>query len=139
MIRAFGKEKEFCDEFRQIQEQAITIKRIQSALNHYKQSRDFQYSTIVKATTVGCCMAQRGLVDTVTLMLLINQVQGFESKIEFISRFRSDFETKLEKVQKIINFENLVQEVDEQTEEVPRDWPTRGRVAFNLASLRYRP
>ena len=58
-------------------------------------------------------MAQRGIVDSVTLMFLINQIQGFDSQVGYLSKFRSELEIKMEKAQKVLDFEALVQEDEE--------------------------
>lgn len=40
---------------------------------------------------------------------------------------------------KVLEFENLIQEVDEGTQEVSESWPQKGEIEFKNLSLRYRP
>lgn len=42
-------------------------------------------------------------------------------------------------VQKLLNFENLVQEVEEERVVVGEEWPSKGRIEFKDVMMRYRP
>lgn len=45
----------------------------------------------------------------------------------------------MEKVQKLINFEDLIQE-NQKEEILPEEqWPAQGKISFNNMTLRYRP
>lgn len=45
----------------------------------------------------------------------------------------------MQKIQKLINFETLVQEVSEEKVQVEESWPQAGKIDFNQVMLRYRP
>jgi hypothetical protein len=43
-------------------------------------------------------MAQRGLIDSVTLILLINRIQMFDNEVASLVGLKSSLQTKTEKI-----------------------------------------
>lgn len=73
----------------------------------------------------------RSPIDAVSLVICIDHINHFEGKLHWVNHMRWSQTEKMERVQKIIDFETLVQEIDEEKVTVEESWPAKGKINFN--------
>lgn len=102
-------------------------------------NQDTFYRLLLKCVITGGCFAARGPGMSVVLLLLIDQLQQLSGNFNHLQHQSNDIKDRLRRVQKILNFETMIQEVDEEKVVPEKSWPQKGKVEFNQISLRYRP
>lgn len=94
-------------------------------------------------TMYGMCLfgaySARGAGQAITLMIMIDYTMQLEWRTNYLRDIQQRQKEKIQKVQKLIDFESMVQEVDDEKVKVDEQWPAKGKVSFNQVFLRYRP
>lgn len=139
VIRAFGNEKKVIDFYKKEQLRSYQFDRLSTGVHHFYGNFDCIYNQLKRMIVLVGAMSQRGPGAAVVLLLVIDQVQHFEHRINHMQHLYEDNKEKLQKVQKIFDFENLVQEDYEEHTQVEESWPQQGKVEFKQMTVRYRP
>jgi len=64
-------------------------------------------------------------------MIAMDYIHRFRHTVGHLMRSKKRNEERLKKLQKIINFETLVQEVSDDKVKPEAAWPSQGKVSFN--------
>ncbi len=72
-------------------------------------------NVFVKICTLGACMQMRGVVDTVTLLMLMRRVGELDEQTLRSLRYTNQCKNRMFSAQKLIEFENLAQEIEDES------------------------
>lgn len=139
VIRAFGNSEDIIDFYRKEQIKQYQFGRLRTSIHHFFGNFDALYNQGKRMLILMAVMSQRGPGQAVLLLMVLDQFQQFEGRINHVTHKYTEQQEKLQKVQRLFDFEHMEQENYEETTEVPESWPQKGEVVFNNMTVRYRP
>ena len=139
IIRAFQQEQQIIDKQNEMLDKTTTHFIAHHSCWNWYQLRMVWLVKWIQVCCVLICITNKGVVNNVALVLLINWsdmgwLQHFFGCYNWGQRLMCD-------VQRVFNLQDAPQENYEQPKEttVQESWPQKGEIAFKDVELRYRP
>ena len=139
VIRAFGKESEFNQNFIDLLHKDILFYDLSLGVQAYNMWSTQFVKLVVIFCTFGACVYLKGSVATVTLSMIMLRVCSLDEKTTRSLRYTNQIKNRMYSIQKLLEFETIAQEKEEHVVTVDKEWPDKGLIEFNQISLRYRP
>jgi len=98
VIRAFKKESGQNEVLDNLNHRLYGMERLQTS--HYRRwgTREQSMRAIVKMTTLAACMQSRGLLPTVTLLLVLSRLEWFNYKVQDLMHHQQESGKKMKKI-----------------------------------------
>jgi hypothetical protein len=99
------------------------------------QAFNMWQTQFVKLMVISCsfcaCIYLRGSVETVTLSMVMLRMCSLDEKTTRSLRYTNQIKNRMYSIQKLLEFEQLVQERDEALVTVDKTWPCKGAIELN--------
>lgn len=129
-IRAFGKCDVVRDTYYDYLWTSMGIYRAAVAANNRKDTvREF-FTAPGRFLVYMACVYMRGSVDTLMLCLILQRSEWIDGITQHLINLSFETEKSMKAVQKLVNLEGTVQEIEEGEVEVKANWPVTGRIEF---------